>query len=191
MNTLSNCWMHWKRSSRFSFFERNYTKWLKQNERRSVWRSLRACNEWKKVVESLIIEQSTFKHVTRRAKSSENRNTVNIERSCRTLNNSRENCSKLRNKQEMQLQTHWLKRQFSLWFSQSASTLLRQRRIRRRWCFRFTFHHLQRFSCWTQKTSSNRSQLRIMFCWCITRLRESFTRWCVTRFQDIQNIQIK
>jgi len=51
-------------------------------------------------------EQNTFKHMTRKARSSENRNAVNIERSCRTLNNFQENCSKLQNEQEMQLQTH-------------------------------------------------------------------------------------
>jgi len=54
-------------------------------------------------VESSTTEQSTFKHVTRRARSSKNRNAVNIERSCRTSNNSRENCSKMQNEQEMQL----------------------------------------------------------------------------------------
>ncbi len=139
--------MHWRRSLRFSLFKRNYMKWSKQNERRSVQRSSRACNEWEKAVESLMIEQSTFKHVTRRARSSENRNAVNIERSCKTLNNSRENCSKLRNEQEMQLQTYWLKRQFFLWSSQSALTSSQQRRIKRRWRFRLTFHHLQWFSC--------------------------------------------
>ena len=53
-----------------------------------------------------MIEQSTFEHVTRKAKSSENRNAVNIKKSCRTLNNSQENCSKLQNEQEMQLQIH-------------------------------------------------------------------------------------
>ncbi len=176
MSTLSNCWMHWRRSSRFLLSERNHMKWSKQNELRSVQRSSRACNEWKEAVESLMIEQSTFKHVTRRARSSENRNAVNIKRSCRTLNNSQENCSKLRNEQEMQSQTHWLKRQFSLWSSQNALTSLWQCRIRRRWCFRFTFHNFQRFSCWIQKTSSICSWLRMMLRWCIARLRESFTR---------------
>jgi len=53
-----------------------------------------------------MIEQSTFKHVTRRVKSSENRNAINIERSCRTSKKFQEDCSKLRNEQEMQLQTH-------------------------------------------------------------------------------------
>ncbi len=130
MSTLSNCWMHWRRSSRFSLFKQNHTKWSKQNERRSVWRLSRACNEWEKAVESSMTEQSTFKHVTRRARSSENKNAMNIEKSCRMLNNSWENCSKLQNEQEMQLQTHWLKCQFSLWLSQNASTLLWQRRIR-------------------------------------------------------------
>ncbi len=191
MNTLSNCWMHWRRSSRFSLSERDHTKWSKQNKQRSVWRSSRACDEWEEVVELLMTEQSTFKHVTRRAKSSENRNAVNIKRSCRMLNNSQENCSKLRNEQEMQSQTHWFKRQFSFWSSQSASTLLWQRRIRWRWCFRLTFHHLQRFSCWTQKTSSIHSRLRMMLCWCIVRLRRLFTRWCSTRLQDTQNTYIK
>ena len=127
---------------RFSLSERDYMKWSKQNERRSVWKSSKICNEWEEVVKSSMIEQSTFKHVIRRARSSENRNAVNIKRSCRMLNNSWENCSKLQNEQEMQLQTHWLKRQFSLWSSQSASTSLRQRKIRWRWCFRLTFHHL-------------------------------------------------
>ncbi len=89
--------MHWRRSSRFSLFERDHIKWSKQNERRSVQRSSRACNEWEKVVELLMIEQSTFEHVIKRARSSENRNAVNIKRSCRTLNNSWENCLKLRN----------------------------------------------------------------------------------------------
>ncbi len=142
--------MHWRRSLRFSFFERDHMKWSKQNERKSVWKSSRACNEWEKVVESSIIEQSTFKHVTRRTRSSENRNAVNIEKSCKTLNNSQENCLKLQNKQKMQLQTYWLKQQFSFWLSQSALTSSQQRRIKWRWCFRLTFHHLQRFSCWTQ-----------------------------------------
>ncbi len=150
MNTSSNCWMHWRKSSRFSLSERDHTKWSKQNKRRSVWKLLRVCNEWKEAVESLMTEQSTFKHVIRRARSSENRNAVNIERSCRTSNNSRENCSKLRNEQEMQSQTHSLKRQFSHWRSQSALTLSQQCRIKWRWCFKLTFHHLQRFSCWTQ-----------------------------------------
>ncbi len=142
--------MHWRRSLRFSFFERDHMKWSKQNERKSVWKSSRACNEWEEVVESSIIEQSTFKHVTRRTRSSENRNAVNIEKSCKTLNNSQENCLKLQNKQKMQLQTYWLKQQFSFWLSQSALTSSQQRRIKWRWCFRLTFHHLQRFSCWTQ-----------------------------------------
>ncbi len=178
MSTLSNCWMHWRKSSRILLSERDHTKWSKQNEWRSVQRS---CNEWEKAVKSSMIEQSTFKHVTRRAKSSENKNAVNIKRSCRMLNNSRENCSKLRNKQEMQLQTHWLKQQFSLWSSQSASTLLQQCKIRWRWCFRLTFHHLQRFLCWTQKTSSICSQLRMMLCWCIMKLKELSTRQRSTR----------
>ncbi len=46
--------------------------------------------------------------------------------------------------------THWLKRQFFFWSSQNALTSSQQHKIKRRWCFRFTFHHLQRFSCWTQ-----------------------------------------
>ncbi len=150
MSTSSNCWMHWRRSLRFSLFERNHMKWSKQNERKSVQRSSRACNEWEEFIESLMIEQSTFKHVTRRARLSENRNAVNIKRSCRMLNNSWENCSKLWNEQEMQSQTHWLKRQFFFWSSQSALTSSQQRRIKRRWCFKLTFHHLQRFSCWIQ-----------------------------------------
>ncbi len=154
--------MHWRKSLRFSLSKQVHTKWSKQNERKNVWRSSRACNEWEEAVELLMTEQSTFKHVTRRARSSENRNIVNIEKSCRTLNNSQENCSKLQNKQEMQLQTHWFKWQFSLWSSQSALTSLWQRKIRRRWCFRLTFHHLQRFLCWTQKTSSTHSWLRMM-----------------------------
>ena len=53
-----------------------------------------------------MIEQSTFEHVIRKAKSSENRNAMSIERSCRMLNNFQEDCLKLRNEQEMQLQTH-------------------------------------------------------------------------------------
>ncbi len=53
-----------------------------------------------------MIKQSTFKHVTRKARSSENRNAVNIKKSCRMLNNSWENYSKLQNEQEMQLQTY-------------------------------------------------------------------------------------
>ncbi len=180
--------MHWRKLSRFLLFERDHTKWSKQNERRSVQRSSKVCNEWKEVVKLLMTEQSTFKHVIRRARSSENRNAVNIKRSCRTWNNSWENCSKLRNEQEMQSQTHWFKRQFSLWSSQNASTSLQQHKIRWRWCFRLTFHHLQRFSCWTQKTSSTRSWLRMMLRWCITRLRKSFTKWCSTRLWDTQNI---
>ena len=179
--------MHWRRSLRFSLFKRDYTKWSKQNERRSVWRSSKACNEWKEVIKSSTIEQNTFKHVIRRARSSENRNAVNIKRSCKMLNNSQENCSKLRNKQEMQLQTHWLKRQFSLWSSQSASTLLQQCKIRWRWCFKLTFYHLQKFSCWTQKTSSTNFQLRMTSCRCIARLRESSTRWCSTKLWNTQN----
>ncbi len=130
MSTLSNCWMHWRRLLRFSLFERDYTKWSKQNERRNVWRLSRACDKWEEAVKSSMIEQSTFKHVTRKARSSENRNAVNIKRSCRMLNNSQKNCSKLQNEQEMQLQTHWLKQQFFLWSSQSASTLLWQCKIR-------------------------------------------------------------
>ncbi len=94
--------MHWRRLSRFSLSEWDHMKWSKQNEQRSVWRLLRACNEWEEAVESLMIKQSTFKHVIKRTKSSENKNAVNIKRSCRTLNNSQENCSKLRNEQEMQ-----------------------------------------------------------------------------------------
>ena len=121
MSTLSNCWMHWRKSLRFLLSERDHMKWLKQNERRSVRRLLRACNEWEKTVESSMTEQSTFKHVTRRARSSENRNAVNIERLCRMLNNSQENCSKLRNEQEMQLQTYWLKQQFFLWLNWLSS----------------------------------------------------------------------
>ncbi len=142
MSTSSNCWMHWKRSSRFLLSEQNHTKWSKQNEWRNVWRLSKACNEWKKAVELLMIEQSTFKHVTRKARSSENRNAVNIEKSCKMLNNSWENCSKLQNEQEMQLQTHWLKWQFFLWSSQSALTSSQQRKIKRRWCFKLTFYHL-------------------------------------------------
>ncbi len=80
--------MHWRKSLRFLLFEWDYTKWSKQNEQRSVQRSSKAFNEWEKTVEFLIIEQSTFKYVTRKAKSSENRNTVNIKKSCRMLNNS-------------------------------------------------------------------------------------------------------
>ncbi len=98
--------MHWRKSSRFSLSEWNHMKWLKQNERKSVQRLFRACNKWKKAVELLMIEQSTFKHVTRKARSSENRNAVNIKRSCRMLNNFQKNCLKLQNEQEMQLQTH-------------------------------------------------------------------------------------
>ena len=180
--------MHWRRLLRFSLSERDHTKWSKQNEWRSVWRSSRACNKWKEIVKSSMIEQSTFKHVTRRARSSENRNAMNIERSCRMSNNSQENCLKLWNEQEMQLQTHWLKQQFSFWSSQSASTSLWQRKIRWKWCFKLTFHHFQKFSCWTQKTSSTHSWLKMMLRWYIARLRESFTRWCLTRFQNIQNI---
>ena len=116
--------MHWRRSLRFSLSERDHMKWSKQNERKSVQRSSRACNEWEEAVESLMTEQSTFKHVTRRVRSSENRNAVNIEKLCRMLNNSQENCSKLWNEQEMQLKTHWLKQQFSFWSSQNASTSL-------------------------------------------------------------------
>ncbi len=114
--------MHWRKSLRFSFFERDHMKWSKQNERKSVWKSSKACNEWEEAVESSMTEQSTFKHVTRKARSSENRNAVNIERSCRILNNSWEDCLKLWNEQEMQSQTHWLKQQFSFWSSQSALT---------------------------------------------------------------------
>ncbi len=142
--------MHWRRSSRFSLSERDHMKWSKQNERRSVQRSSRVWNEWEEVVESSTTEQSTFKHVTRRARSSENRNAVNIEKSCRMSNNSQEDCLKLRNEQEMQSQIHWLKRQFLFWSSQNALTLLQQCKIKWRWCFKLTFHHLQRFSCWTQ-----------------------------------------
>ncbi len=80
--------MHWKKSSRFSLSERDHMKRSKQNEWRSVQKSSRACDEWEEVVESSMIEQSTFKHVIRRAKSSENRNAVNIEKSCRMSNNS-------------------------------------------------------------------------------------------------------
>ncbi len=102
--------MHWRKSLRFLFFKWNHIKWSKQNERKSVWRSLRVCNEWKEVVELLMIEQSTFKHVTRRARSSENKNAVNIKRSCRMSSNFQENCFKSWNEQEMQLQTHSFKR---------------------------------------------------------------------------------
>ncbi len=180
--------MHWRRLLRFSLSERDHMKWSKQNEWRSVWRSSRACNEWEETVELLMTEQSTFKHVTRRVRSSENRNAVNIEKSCKMLNNSQENCLKLRNEQEMQLQTHWLKRQFFLWSSQSASTSLQQRKIRWKWCFKLTFHHFQRFLCWTQKTLNIHSWLRMMLCWYIARLKESSTKWCSTRLQDTQNI---
>ncbi len=180
--------MHWRKSLRFLLSERDYTKWSKQNERRSVWKSSRACNEWEEVVKLLMIEQNTFKHMIRRARLSENRNAVNIEKSCRTLNNSWKNCLKLQNKQEMQSQTHWLKRQFLLWSSQSALTLLQQCKIRWRWSFRLTFHHLQRFSCWTQKTSSTHSWWRMMLRWCIIKLKESFIRWCSTRLWNTQNI---
>ncbi len=135
-----------------------------------------------------MIEQSTFEHVTRKAKSSENRNAVNIKKSCRTLNNSQENCSKLQNEQEMQLQIHWLKQQFFFWSSQNASTSLWQCRIRWIWCFKLTFHHLQRFSCWIQKILSTRSWFRMMLRWCIARLRKSSTKWCSTKLQNIQNI---
>ncbi len=69
--------MHWRRLLRFSLFKQDYMKWSKQNERRSVWKSSKACNKWKETVESLMTEQSTFKHITRRARSSENRNAVN------------------------------------------------------------------------------------------------------------------
>ncbi len=179
--------MHWRRSSRFSLFERNHMKWSKQNEQRSVWRLSRVCNEWEEAVESSMIEQSTFKHVTRRARSSENRNAMNIKRSCRMSNNSWEDCLKLRNEQEMQLQTHWLKRQFFLWSSQNALTSSQQRKIKRRWCFRLTFRHLQRFSCWTQYTSSTRSWLKMMLRWCIMRLKESSTKQHLTRCQDTWN----
>ncbi len=79
--------MHWRKSLRFSLFEWNHMKWSKQNERKSVQRSSRACNEWEEVVESLMIEQSTFKHVIRRVKSLKNRDAVNIKRSCKMLNN--------------------------------------------------------------------------------------------------------
>ncbi len=44
MSTSSNCWMHWRRSSRFSLFEWDYMKWSKQNEWRSVQRSSKACD---------------------------------------------------------------------------------------------------------------------------------------------------
>ena len=187
MNTWSNCWMHWRKSSRFSLFEQDHMKWSKQNEWRSVWKSSKACNEWKEVVKSSMTEQSTFKHVIKRAKLSENKSAVNIEKSCRMLSNSQENCFKSWNEQEMQSQTHWLKRQFSLWLSQSALTSSRQCRIRWRWCFKLTFHHFQRFSCWTQKISSTHSWLRMISCWCIARLKELFTKWCLTRLQDTQN----
>ena len=179
--------MYWRKSSRFLLFEQDHMKWSKQNEQRSVWRSSRACNEWEKAVKLSMIEQSTFKHMIRRARSSENRNAVNIERSCRMSNNSWEDCSKLRNEQEMQSLTYWLKQQFFLWSSQNASTSLWQHKIRWKWCFKLTFHHLQRFSCWTQKTSSTRSWLRMTFRWCIARLRESFTKQCSTRLQNTQN----
>ncbi len=180
--------MHWRKSLRFLLFEWDHMKWSKQNERRSVQRSSRACNEWEKAVESSMIEQSTFKHVIKRARSSENKNAVNIKKSCRTLNNSWKNCSKLRNEQEMQSQIYWFKRQFFLWLSQSASTSLQQRKIRWKWCFKLTFHYLQRFSCWTQKTSSTHSQLRMMLHWCIARLKELFTKWCLIKLQNTQNI---
>ncbi len=77
--------MHWRKSSRFLLSEWDHTKWSKQNERRNVWKSSKACNEWEETVESLMIEQSTFKHMTRRARSSENRNAVNIEQFSREL----------------------------------------------------------------------------------------------------------
>ena len=80
--------MHWRRSLRFLLSKQDHMKWSKQNEQRSVWKSSKACDEWKKTVESLMIKQSTFKHVTKRARSSENRNAVNIKRSGRMLNNS-------------------------------------------------------------------------------------------------------
>ncbi len=80
--------MHWRKSLRFSLSEWNHTKWSKQNERKSVQKLSRACNKWKEAVESSTIKQSTFKHVIKRVRSSENRNAVNIEKSCRTLNNS-------------------------------------------------------------------------------------------------------
>jgi len=124
----------------------------------------------------------------KKSKIIKNRNAVNIKKLYRTLNNSWKNYSKLQNEQ---LQTHWLKQQFSLWSSQSALTSLWQCRIRWRWCFRFTFHHLQKFLCWTQKTSSTRSWLRMMLRWCIARLRELFTKWCSTKLWNIQNTQIK
>ncbi len=141
--------MHWRKSSRFSLSERDHMKWSKQNEQRSVWKSSKACNEWEEIIKSSMIEQSTFEHVTRKVRSSENRNAVSIEKSCKMLNNSQEDCSKLQNEQEMQLQTYWLKRQFSLWSSQNALTLSQQCKIKWRWCFKLTFYHLQRFSCWT------------------------------------------
>ncbi len=97
MSTSSNCWMHWRRSLRFSLSEQDHIKWSKQNEQRNVWRSSKACNEWEETVELLTIEQSTFEHVIKRARSSENRNAVNIKKLCRMLNNSWKNCSKLRN----------------------------------------------------------------------------------------------
>ncbi len=142
--------MNWRRSSRFSLSERDYMKWSKQNEWRNVWKSLRVCNELKEIIKLLMIKQSTFKHVIRKARLSENRNAVNIKKSCKMLNNSWENCLKLQNEQEMQLQIHWLKQQFSLWSSQNVLTSLQQHRIKWKWCFRLTFHHLQRFSCWIQ-----------------------------------------
>ncbi len=182
--------MHWRRSLRFSLSEQDHTKWSKQNERRSVWRSSRVYNEWKEVVELSTTEQSTFKYVTRRARSSENRNAVNIKKSCRTLNNSWENCLKLRNEQEMQSQTHWLKQQFLFWSSQSASTSLWQRRIRWKWCFRLTFHHLQRFSCWTQKTSSIHSRLKMMFHWSSAICKEWQRQILMLLMINISNIHL-
>ncbi len=130
MSTLNNCWMHWRRSLRFLLSEWDYMKWSKQNERRSVWKSLKVCNKWEEVVKLLMIEQSTFKHMTRKARSSENKNAVNIKKSCRMLNNSWENFSKLRNEQEMQSQIHWLKQQFFFWSSQNALTSLQQYKIK-------------------------------------------------------------
>ncbi len=129
--------------------------------------------------------------MTRRARSSENRNAVNIEKSCKTLSDSQENCFELRNEREMQSQTHWLKRWFLLWWNQNVSTSSQQHRIKQKWCFMLTFYHLQRFSCWIRKTLNICSQLKIMLRWHIARLKESFTRWHLTRLQDTRDTWIK
>ncbi len=132
----------------FTFWARSH-EMIKAEWMKKCMKIIKSVQRKKKVVESLMTEQSTFKHVIKRARSSENRNAVSIEISCRMLNNSQENCLKLRNEQEMQSQIHCLKWQFSLWSSQSALTSSQQYKIKWKWCFKLTFHHLQRFSCWT------------------------------------------